>query len=300
LGKNFKIVPSGGVRARHPDNARGSEAKKDLSGKVLTLGMIRAAEYPFVLPFERLLREKLGSKLRFVIYNNGLEISRDLMSQRLDLGIAPVLSHFLFFSIGSPIKMLAPAGAGGSSILLSSKRRKSGKRFSVATTKLSTMELMFRSSIKEGDIPKFSDARYYKSPKQLIAAAVSGEVDATCIWEPYSSLLMKSGGFKKLERDDEDHTCCALAAGNHLNTDLLHQLVELFRESLDRYRKSPESYLGSYSKFMNFDPKLVNTASEKYSYPSELDHRKLARQFESAGIAIPVPSSLKDAVLPAN
>ncbi len=128
LGKNFQILYTGTSRNL-----------KKRSGKILRLGMIRASEYPFVLPFEKALREKMGVTLRFVFYDNGLDLSRDLSQMRLDLGIAPVLTHFVFFSIGSPIKMIAPAGAGGAAILVN-KSRGSRKDFRVATTKLSTME----------------------------------------------------------------------------------------------------------------------------------------------------------------
>src|SRR5271165_6213259 len=107
LGKNFRVIITAQVRKRRVHS--GKEA--------LRLGIIRASEYPFVLPFEKLLREKLNIKLSILTYDNGIDLSRDLSLLRLDLGIAPVLTHFMFFSIGSPIKMIAPAGSGGATIL---------------------------------------------------------------------------------------------------------------------------------------------------------------------------------------
>jgi predicted transcriptional regulator len=289
LGKNSRISYSGTFR---------KPGKR--SGKILRLGMIRASEYPFVLPFEKALREKMGFTLRFVFYDNGLDLSRDLSQMRLDLGIAPVLTHFVFFSIGSPIKMIAPAGAGGAAIVVNRSQRSSGKDFRVATTKLSTMELMLRSSIKDGDVPGSSRVSYYQSPKRMVSDLLSGEVDAACIWEPYSTMLSKKAGFKKLLRNKDstkEHLCCALAAGNHIESGTLYQVAKTFNEALENYKKNPERYVTPYSTLLRYDPKLMQIASKEYAYPTELDPHKLAKQFERAGIKIPLTSTVKDAVL---
>ncbi len=107
LGKNFRVVATKRSKETFSHNKKSRSVTK-----ILRLGMIRASEYPFVLPFEKDLREKMGIMLRFQIYENGTDLSRDLSLLRLDLGIAPVLTHFVFYSIGSPIKMIAPAGFG--------------------------------------------------------------------------------------------------------------------------------------------------------------------------------------------
>jgi predicted transcriptional regulator len=298
LGKNFLITPTSALEKRNISDVGRQGAKKNS----LSLGMIRASEYPFVLPFEKALRERLGITLRFVFYDNGLDLSRDLSRLRLDLGIAPVLTHFVFFSIGSPIKMIAPAGSGGASILVKKSRRDS-KNFGVATTKLSTMELMLRSSMKGGRIPRSSTVSYYQSPKRIASALVSGEVDAACIWEPYSTMLLKKPGLRKLdhyEDSSEGNLCCALAAGNHIESHTLCRIVGTFNDSLETYRIDPERYITRYSSLLRFDEKLMRSASKEYVYPSELEHRKLAKQFERAGIKIPFPESVKDAVLSAS
>ena len=244
----------------------------------------------------------MGLTLRYVIYDNGTDLSRDLSLLRLDLGIAPVLTHFVFYSIGSPIKMIAPAGSGGAAILGNRSRRSSRDDFGVATTKLSTMELMLRYSIKKGDIPRHSNVHYYSSPGRMIDAALSGEVDATCLWEPYSTLLQRKRGFERMfryEDEGEEHICCAMAAGNHIKRDVLYRIVRTFGDSVEKFRNSPETYLAPYATFMRFDQKLTRLASREYRYPSELDHQKLARQFDDAGVNMPLPTSVKGAILPA-
>jgi len=295
LGKNFRVILNGNGKSV-------TRSRKD-ARKTLSLGMIRASEYPFIIPFEKLLRDRMGVTLRYVVYDNGINLSRDLSQFRLDLGIAPVLTHFVFFSTGSPIKMIAPAGSGGAAILANTSRKHSKDDFTVATTKLSTMELMLRSSMNDGDIPRDSRVEYCSSPGQMINAVLSGEVDATCIWEPYSTQLMKKRGFKRLVRYNslnEEHICCALAAGNHLEVDFLSRIAKTFRESIDEFRKNQEKFIPPYAAFMRFDEKTVNISSKEYSYPTQLDHRGLAKQFEKAGVRIPIASSVKEAVLPSS
>ena len=162
---------------------------------------------------------------------------------------------------------------------------------------------MLRASISDGDLPSSSKIQYCNSPKQLMNAAVSGNVDAACIWEPYSTILLKDKhrSFKRLIRrdDSEEYICCALAAGNHLDINTLRRIAKIYDESMDEYRKSPEKFFAPYSAFMGFDEKLMRTVAKEYTYPAELDYRKLSKQFEHAGIKIPLPSSVKEAVLSA-
>lgn len=302
LGKNFRIR-----FANIGEKAGAKSCKSNEKGKsndqILKLGLIRASEYPFVIPFEKVLRERLGVRLRFILYDNGIDLSRDLSLLRLDLGIAPTLTHFVFYSIGSPIKMIAPAGSGGAAILAkkSSSISPDRREFSVGTTKLSTMELMLRSYMKDGEIPKSSSVKYFSSARQMIDAASLGQVDAACIWEPYSSMLLKKRGFKRLLRygDDEEEgeTCCAVAAGNHLELDTLNRLATIFGEALESYQRNPDRYLAPYAALMRYDEKLMRVASREYAYPQRLDPNKLSKQFERAGIEIPLPSSVKGAVL---
>jgi len=295
LGRNSRVILLRNLQ-------RGKSGARKESEKILNLGIIRASEYPFVLPFEKILREKTRIRLHFVFYDNGLDLSRDLSQMRLDLGIAPVLTHFVFYSTGSPIKMIAPAGAGGATILGRSTRRKSNKDPGIATTKLSTMELMLRSSIGDGDVPASSKVSYYQGPKPMVQDLLTGKVDAACLWEPYASILLRKPGIKRLARyedSSEDHLCCALAAGNHIDSSILHELSGSFNQALEVFRKNPESYLAPYSTMLNYDTKLMQLSSKEYSYPTQLDPYKLAKQFDRAGIKIPLPATVKDAVMSA-
>src|ERR1700730_6237625 len=55
-------------------------------GRRLRLGFTRAAEYPFLVPLRRAMKED-GVALEFNIYDNGVSVARDLAMLRIDVGI---------------------------------------------------------------------------------------------------------------------------------------------------------------------------------------------------------------------
>lgn len=301
IGKNFTVALRADLKRISALHSHAKRGRK----RTISLGFTRAAEYPFVVPFRRLLRDKLGLDLDIRIYENGIDVTRYLSLLRLDLGISPVLTQFMFYSLGSPIKIIAPAGSGGSSLLVSRSRKDTRHsneeaELRIASTKLSTMELLLRSSVSGDVLPKMSRVVYSSSPEEMMKYAGSGKVDAACIWEPYATILLarKKGEFSRRIRysDMGEHLCCALAAGSHLDDSLLDRVRRVFSESLERYIGSPNSFAAPYATLTGFDQKLMGRVSSEYSYPMELDSNMISHQFERAGLTVPAPFSLKDAV----
>ena len=300
IGKNFSVVLDANLKERN-NHAKWRRKKK----KIIRLGFTRAAEYPFVIPFRRLLRNKLDLVLELRIYPNGIDVTRDLSLLRLDLCISPVLTQFMFRSLGSPIKIIAPAGSGGSSLLVSKKgHAKREAEFKIASSKLSTMELLMRSSVNEDVLPRMGSVVYSSSPEEIMKGATSRSVDAACIWEPYASILLagKKGDFTRAIRysDLGEHLCCALAAGNHLEGTFLEKVRRIFLESLEQYDASRDSFIAPYATLTDFDRKTLGLVSSEYSYPVELDSNMISHQFERAGLTVPSPFSVKDALKPAS
>jgi predicted transcriptional regulator len=298
LGKNFRVVSRTSSRGERYDGHKRREIKNGLR-----LGFIRAAEYPFVILFKRLLRENLGITLDLVIYENGINLARDLSLLRLDLGISPVITHFMYHAMGAPFKIIAPAGSGGSSIIVGSKngrRNTKSSKLSVITTKLSTMELLLRSSINEDLLPGVGRVVYSSNPQEMVEEASSRRVDAACIWEPYATILLakRPGDFTRLIRynDIGEHTCCTLSAGNHLHDNLVRKLISLFTRSQSEYSKNIGALFGPYSALVGLDEKIVGQVAGEYSYPLELDPKMISKQFDIAGVRIPSPDSIKDAI----
>lgn len=296
IGKNYNVV-------LHTSLNRSNRTK---AGKTIRLGFTRAAEYPFIIPFKKLLKDRLDLDLDLRIYKNGIDVTRDLSHFRLDLGISPILTQFMFYTLGSPIRIIAPAGSGGSSLIVSKAGRNSrmgrlskGTEFRIASTKISTMELLMRSSINKDVVPKKSGVVYTSSPEEMMKDAASHLVDAVCMWEPYATILLtkKKDDFTRLirYRDMGEHLCCGLAAESNLDESLVERVRRVFLESLEKYTASSDSFIGPYAALTGFSQKLIGRVGSEYSYQQELDSDMISRQFYRAGLTVPTPFSVRDA-----
>ncbi len=302
IGKNFAVSLCSDTEER------GTRRTHEKTRKRIRLGFTRAAEYPFVLPFRKILKDRFDLDLDLRIYENGIDVTRDLSLLRLDLGIAPILTQFMFYSLGSPIKIIAPAGSGGSSLLASNRKRskqamhrdRGATELKVASTKLSTMELLLRSSVNGHVLPQSSSVVYSSSPEEMMNDLESRRVDAACIWEPYATMLLakKKDEYRSVIRynDIGEHLCCALATGNHLDEPVVRRIQRAFSVSLEQCKSNHDSFVAPYSALTGFDWKLLGQVSGEYSYPMELDLGMISRQFKRAGIRIPSPFSVRDAI----
>ncbi len=288
IGKNFKVSLRSGLR------------KKDRRKKVhLRLGFPRAAEYPFLAKFKKLL-DDMDMILDLQVYENGTDVARDLSMLRLDLGIAPVLTNFMYHSLGAPIRIVAPAGSGGASIILrkqcNGKKIHENESLKVVATKLSTMELLLRSYANKPSSAKIERTFYASSPAQMKYMITAGRVDAACIWEPYATVLEKQG-FTRIIRYKElsEHICCVLAAGNHLKRTLTRKIVRIYKQSLHEFSKDPLHDLPVYGAITGLDAGLLKEVASEYTHPFELDAKLVSEQLELAGMQIPSPWSVRDA-----
>jgi predicted transcriptional regulator len=282
-GRNSKITYLGSARA---------------PGRRLVLGFTRAAEYPFLIQLRRMLREGSDVDLRFRVYENGIGVARDLASQRIDLGIAPLITVFVMHSLDAPFKIIGPAGSGGASVMKSprSSERK-GERLKAVCTRLSTMEILMRSAESRHDIPEIGRLAYADGPSQIASALMSGTADVCTIWEPYASML-EARGAKRVVRYSEmpDHLCCVAAAGTHLGERLLARLFRTYTASMTAFTRDKESSLSAYAALSGLDPATLKRSAAEYSYEAELSSEAAEGQMRAAGLVIPSPSSLKEAL----
>ena len=266
-------------------------------GSRLRLGFTRAAEYPFLVPLKRMLRED-GIELDFTVYDNGISVARDLSLLRIDVGIAPILTLFMLHSLDAPFKIIGPAGSGGSSVLEAPKAggvSREGVR--AVCTKMSTMELLIRSAESHHEIPEIRTLAYADSPAEIERALMSGSADMCSVWEPYATILERRGARRVLRYSDlSEHVCCAAAAGNHLGDRLLSKISKRFAASMGALRSDRGSYTASYAALSGLDSSTVRRVEAEYSYPEELSSDSVVSQLHAAGLNFPSPSSFKDAL----
>jgi predicted transcriptional regulator len=266
-------------------------------GRRLRLGFTRAAEYPFLVPLRRLMRED-GVELEFGVYENGVGVARDLSLQRIDVGIAPLVTLFMMHSLDAPFKIIGPAGSGGSSVLESPKARPSRREgASAVCTRMSTMEMLIRSAETHHNIPELGRLAYASSPSEMEQALMSGSVDLCSIWEPYATML-EARGAKRIIRYSElsDHICCVAAAGDHLGDGLLPRLSKRYSEAMSAFKRDKGASAPAYAALSGLDASTIRSVAAEYSYPTEISSGSAVRQLQEAGLLLPSPSSFAEAL----
>jgi predicted transcriptional regulator len=281
-GRNFKVVSAAG-RAR----TRGR----------LRVGFTRAAEYPFLVPLRKALRED-GTELEFRVYDNGIAVVRDLSLLRIDVGIAPLVTLFMMHSLDAPFKIIGPAGSGGSSVMEGPKAetpRRRGVR--AVCTKMSTMEVLMRSAESRHAIPEIGTIVYAGSPAEIEQALMSGSADVCSIWEPYATMLEARGARRILRYSQlPEHVCCAAAAGNHLGDRALSKLSKSYAAAMRTFRSDRDSCYAPYAALTGLESSTVRRVEAEYSYPAEMSGDSVANQLRAAGLSLPSPSSFGDAL----
>ena len=266
-------------------------------GRTLRIGFTRAAEYPFLVPLKNALKAD-GISVDFKIYDNGVGVARDLSVFRIDVGIAPILTLFMSYSLEAPFKIVGPAGSGGSSLLSTPKTTsRTHKGVRAVCTRMSTMELLMRSAVNCHMIPDVSDLTYAASHDEISQMLISGAADVCSIWEPYATMLEAKGAKRVLRFSEisDDH-CCAVAAGNHLDHSLIEKFSRHYEAAMDALRRDGESYTTAYAALAGLESSTVRRVAKEYSYPVQLSSESVVRQLEAAGMTLPSPSSFKDSI----
>ena len=281
-GRNARIMYSAG-RARTRSRLR--------------LGFTRAAEYPFLVPLRRTLREK-GFELDFRIYDNGVAVARDLSMLRIDVGIAPLITLFVMHSLDAPFKIIGPAGSGGSSVLGSPKKSRARREgVSAVCTKMSTMEVLMRAAESSHAIPEVGTISYADSPHEIESALFSGSADVCAVWEPYASMYESKGARRIMRYSDlSEHVCCAAAAGNHLGDRVLSNLSRCYSAAMDEFKRGRGSFSSAYAALSGLESSTLRRVESEYSYPVELSTHSVISQLQAAGLRLPSPSSFVDAL----
>ncbi|MBP1357040.1 MAG: MarR family transcriptional regulator [Sulfolobus sp.] len=237
-----------------------------LSHKFLRLGIIKAAEYPFVIPFIKLLTDK-GFNVDIVIYDNGLSLTKDLVKGKINLGFSPVVTQLFFKKIFNNFDILAGGAKGGGGII--------GQSFcdSIGSTSMSSMEIW--SLLYNPDL----DLKTYESPELMIEALKRREIGAVAIWEPYFTLLSNKG-YNVFHKFEALH-CCTLAVSNDLDKDLIKRIYE---DSFSIFLSQKDRWVSDYSNLLNMDYPIIREAVKNYVFDYYLDLNEIRRNLRKIGV----------------
>ena len=252
---------------------------RDLPVRVLRLGILRASEYPYILYFQKALKD-IYEEVKIIVYDEAFKLALDLASGRIHLGMAPVPSLLLAHraSLGR-VKIIGGGSGGGSGIAVG------GSGQGHATTMASTMELCAEHTNLEG--PRI----YMRRGEKLLEALKKGIVKKAVLWEPYLTLA-KEEGFNVVECDLP--FCCVL--GGHVSIgDKFDKIKELFALSISHLRTLGfDSY--SYSDLVSLPRPLIEKTVRSYTFMEETPINEIKKLWNEMSRAIlPKELTLKEA-----
>lgn len=252
--------------------------------KIVRVGFIKALEYAYLIPFSKLLKDR-GYLLKFKMYEEGLSVLNDLIQGRLDLAIAPLITQILrSVSVKGGIKIVAVAGRGGSSLVVSGGVKKVSDLIDrrVGTTPLSTMELNVASlALSEGIDLEDIELIHSTSASQMVNMLKRDEVKAVSLWEPYPTIL-EEVGYRRLVRYRDyfsDFPCCVLSC--RVCND---EVLKLFRMSFEIFNKKKEEYARAFLKLIGFPERLVERSIRDLSFSPELEKNEVKKELGRAGL----------------
>ena len=231
----------------------------------LRIGILRASEYPYIIPFSRLLRDITHSVL-VAVYDEAYRLASDLASGRVHLAFAPAVTLIAMHRLsGGRVHIIGGGSRGGTGVVYS----KQGG-YGHATTMASTMELC-------ATVSRLKPPRVYKkSGDEILESVFSGEVEAGVVWEPYLYIARSKG----LEAEPCRLPFCCLLGANSLLENDYRRISSIFVKSIDLVL-SRGIDLQAYADLIDMDYSLVKATVDSYEYIREIpvnDLKMLSRQ----------------------
>ena len=237
-----------------------------LSNKFIRLGIIRAAEYPFIIPFVNSLKEK-GYFVDIRVYENGLKLTKDLVEGKINLGFSPIVTQLFFKKIFNNFEIIAGGAKGGGGIIGDSLCN------SVGSTSMSSMEIW--SLLFNPDL----DLKNYDSPDSMIDDLEKHKISAVAIWEPYFTILSNKG-YRILHKFEALH-CCTLAIRNELDSELIKRIYE---DSFSIFLSQKDRWINDYASLLNSDYLVLKESVKNYVFDSYLDLNEVRRNLRKIGV----------------
>jgi len=268
-----KLEGSGGVVKASP----GAASYKAL----LRVGVLRAAEYPYVLHFAKSLKD-LSHRVEIVVRDEALSLALELAFGRVHVAFAPAVTLLAVHRLVGGVYVVGSGSRGGAGLAFSRERAEGP----VATTRASTMELCVERAGLAGR------RLYAKSGREILEAVLSGRASAGALWQPYLSEAEAAG----LEvAECEAPFCCLLGVGEALASEA-EKLKARLERSMERARAGLVD-LGAYADLVGFEKELVERAVASYEFLEDLTPSELKRELSSLRLAAMPEASVDEAVV---
>ncbi len=236
--------------------------------KLLIIGILRATEYPYILPLKKKL-EKRFPRIHIRVYDDPYKASTDLATGKTHLAMAPAVTLLLTHRLsGGRIHIVGGGSGGGAGIAYNPQVAGRGRGH--ATTMASSMEYCATRAQLEG--PRV----YASSGDELLTLVSTGRVEAAALWEPYLSLARLRG--LRVE-PCELPVCCLLGANSSLSNHY-DFIRKVFAESVAeaRRRRGDPVLQEAYSRLVHISVDLARRSMPAYSYYEEPPLQVLERE----------------------
>ena len=258
----------------------------------LRLGIIRALEYPFIVPLKSKLRER-GFSLDVRVYSSGIQVVVDLLKGRLDAALAPLTTQLVYHEAsGGSTELMAVAGRGGGG-LVGSIGGSSGV-VKVASTALSSMEAYSIESLRRMGVDVDGiQLSYRQSADDICSELVEGRVEAASLWEPYAVAMELRGYRRVFDYLDglDSPICCVLSVRRSMSCELKETILSSYLEAYWEYRSSPYEYLRSYVELIGLPHAASMRSIDRLSFEDpRLDYSEARRTLISLGLSNLVPA----------
>lgn len=267
--------------------------------KRVRLGLIRALEYPFVIPLRSALRDR-GFTLDLKVYDSGLDVMKDLLRGKLEAALAPFIMQLIFHALsGGATRLLMTAAKGGASLIatMNVKAPNELKDNKVASTALSSMEAYVMAALRQHGIEEHEiNINYKSSAKDLCNALLEKEVEAVSLWEPYATFMELQGHCRIADYLEllEEPLCCVLSIGpSFRGTENL--LKEAYSKAYTEFRSMMHHYVEAYLSIMAFPAQPSKKALCRFIFDDHFSFSEAYRTLSKLGLRHLTPS-LKSAL----
>ncbi len=258
--------------------------------KILKLGIVWSSEYPFITYLCKYLRRESNILLETIVYSNALDATWDLVLNKVDLVLSPMVTQFLYASLTRNIVIIGGGASGGAGFYMN----RDCKLEIGVSSKISTMDLLLSYGLKEIGVSGYRKV-YGLSGEEIFMAIASGRARYAALWEPLASRLERMG-FKKLYTLDDlglPH-CCTLAVSNRVSRDYRELVSRLYRLAIEEFTRKPEPALEWYSLKTGIPLTLLRDSIREYTYKDYIDLAQSIRALHKASLHIPSPYTLGD------
>ncbi len=230
---------------------------------IFRIGILRASEYPYIMPLARRLRARYR-RVEVKVYDEAYRLATDLAAGRLHAAMIPAVTALLVHRASKGAILVVGGGSrGGAGII------EGGGGDGHVTTMASTMEMCAVAERLPG--PRV----YASSGEEILRLVASGKVKYGVVWEPY---LSKASELGLKVRACDVPVCCLLTVHRSLEG-ISDHLSRIMAESVSDARRGLYD-VDAYSNLIGVDRSLVAATVKSYELLEEPPIEELKKAWE--------------------